>query len=571
MSRKKRRKPNSFEEKRLGIPNRDALVSHTQKELREYQQSIVNDVLSSDKDLVVCLPTGSGKTVIASAIISKLPNKVIFVVPRLELIKQAADEFGDVDIIWSDKTELTDRHCIIASKDSLRSQYKKLSDELKAALNEGVMIIDEAHYSLKQSHGLVDLIKPARVIGLTATPERMDGDALLKGSDSIHKYGIFDEVLQKETVPSLIKKGYLAPLRYYAKPIEGISEIRPDNPLAEELSDKQMLQIFDEHEIWGDLVRSYEEYGKGRPALGFTTTVAMGEVVAGIFQQAGYDFRVIHGEMTVKERQELIEMLRTRKIHGLVNASLLTYGFDCPPVSYAFNCRHVKSRPLWFQIVGRILRTCEGKEDAIFVDHADSISEFSEPDCSLPILDETIVWRADGETKEQKQARKKSMKKVQETMKLIQELDPIPAQLVEITPENTWERLVRIIQRLRSQNAILEQHVEHLQSSQTDLQSRVEEEQKKNLALIRENERIKENSTVKVIDKDKTFEYIKTHYARYRHTLERRYPEADLSAVHNAVIRMMEEDQDKLDFYFDKEQMIRSLDWWYDHYQRYIG
>ena len=380
------------------------------KELREYQRNIVNDVLESTKDVVVCLPTGSGKTVIASALIEELQWKVIFVVPRLELIKQASEEFGDVDIIWADKTSLDGKHCIIASKESLRRQYGGLPQELKDELHEGTVIFDEVHVSLEQSYKIVQMIEPKRVIGLTATPERMDGQALLKGTGSTHKYGLFDDVLQRETVPSLIRKGFLCPLRYYARPIEGISDIRPDNPTADELSGSQMVKIFNENNIWGDLVHSYEEYGKGRPALGFTTTVAMGEEVVQIFQDAGYDFRLIHGEMSVKERQGLIDALRNKEIDGLVNAALLTYGFDCPPVSYAFNCRHIKSRPLWFQVVGRILRPCEGKEDAIFVDHADSISEFSEPDCSLPILDETIVWRANGETKEEKQLRRRARK-----------------------------------------------------------------------------------------------------------------------------------------------------------------
>ena len=62
----------------------------------------------------------------------------------------------------------------------------------------------------------------------------------------------------------------------------------------------------------------------------------MAEKVVKLFKNAGYDFRVIHGGMSIKERSELIDSLRTRNIHGLVNASLLTYGFDCPVVSYAF-------------------------------------------------------------------------------------------------------------------------------------------------------------------------------------------------------------------------------------------
>ena len=170
------------------------------KTLRDYQEEIVNKVVNSDKDQIICLPTGAGKTVIASAIMERLPQKVVFVVPRLELIKQAREEFGDVDIIWADKTEITGKKIIVASKDSLRTQHELVSQNV-------VLIFDEVHVSLEATYKLVQLIKPVRVLGLTATPERMDGQALLKGTDSIHKFGCFDELIQQETVPSLIEKG----------------------------------------------------------------------------------------------------------------------------------------------------------------------------------------------------------------------------------------------------------------------------------------------------------------------------------------------------------------------------
>lgn len=572
------------------------------KELREYQERIVNKTLASDKDIVICLPTAGGKTVIASGLISRLENKVIFIVPRLELIKQAKDEFGDVDIIWADRTSIEDNHCIIASKDSLRMQYNKLPQNIKDDIRKGTAIIDEAHVSLKQSYNLVKLLSPSRVIGLTATPERMDGLALLKGDDAIHKYGIFDELMQEETVPSLIRKGYLCKLRYYARPIKGIDEIKPENKKAEELSGNQMIKIFNDNNIWGDLVNSYEEYGRGRPSLGFTTTIAMGEQVAQIFQDAGYDFRVIHGDMPVKERQVLIDKLGSGEIDGLVNASLLTYGFNCPPVSYAFNCRHIKSRPLWFQIVGRILRICEGKEDAIFVDHADSISEFSDPDCSLPILDETISWRVDGESKELKQQRKLARKKVQNTMAIIQELDPLPSELVEITVENTWERLVRIIQKLRSENALLIQNKEELEQNNAllsqeksllaqkvsnlsinatslkdqnyQLMRKVENIQhiaeREKQQLLDENEKLRAQGVVKVMNAEETFNYIRTHYIPYRRQIERANPGISREEAHKRTWALIKMDENKLPFLFDTLRLNKGYTYWFNNYEKRI-
>jgi len=441
--------------------------------LREYQQKIVDKVITSESDLLVCLPTGSGKTVIAAALIERFSEKnkiVVFVVPRLELIEQASEEFPECDIIWSDKTRLTGKNCIIASKDSLRTQAKLVPKDV-------IIIIDEAHISLEQSFKLVKKIKPQRVIGLTATPERMDGLALLKGTDKIHQFGIFDELQQEESVVSLQKKGFLSDLKYYTKPIEGITEIKSDAANGEELSENQIREIFEENNIWGDIVATYEKYGidsKGnrRPALGFTNTIALAEQVCKLFNENNYKFKVISGEMSIKQRKELINELRTKKIDGLVNASLLTYGFDCPDVSYAFSCRHIKSRPLWFQIVGRILRICENKEDAIFIDHGDSISEFEEPDCSLPILSSEIKWRVDGEDKVERQLRKAAQKKERESLKFIQELVPLPCDMVEIKPENTWERLLEALKKLKKENVSLQTENNNLSKKIIDLQNR---------------------------------------------------------------------------------------------------
>ena len=540
------------------------------KELRPYQQNITDIVVNSDKDLCICLPTGAGKTVIANAIMNALTTNAIFIVPRLELIAQAQSEFGDVDVIWADKTSITDKHIIIASKDSLRTQLKNIPFETIPALT---LIFDEAHIGIKQTYALVEAVKKqcdnVRVLGLTATPERMDGLALLKSikTDAVHKYGVFDEILQEETVSSLIDKGYLAPLHYYAKPIEGITDMRPDSSLGEELSGEQMTEIFNANGIWGDLVECYEKYAiktdpygniTKRPAIGFTVTVAMAEKVVSVFNNAGYNFKVIHGEMGVKERRALINALSDGSIDGLVNAALLTYGFDCPPVSYAFSCRHIKSRPLWFQMVGRILRTCEGKEDAIFIDHGDSISEFSEPNNPLPILAPIMDWRADGEDKFVKKERKKQLKKAQDTMKLIQELAPLPADMVEVTVEDTYTRLIHAVQDLQRENGSLRKMIQLAKDENVRLIKEKELEREKALRAEREARAVK-----KTVNRDKTFEYVKRNYCKIRRTLFSRYEENE---QHRLTVDELRKNEEKLDFYFDRATFQEGVTYWKSHY-----
>ena len=536
------------------------------KELREYQKNIVDKVVASNKDLLICLPTGSGKTFIAWAIIQALTEKgftVVFVVPRLELIDQAKKEFGDVDVIWSNNTTLTGKKCIVASKDSLRTQYKKLPKNV-------VLIFDEAHISLEQTFKIVNLIKPLRILGLTATPERMDGKALLKGSDVIHKFGVFDELLQEETVSSLIKKGYLCPLKYYTKPIDGIVDIKPDEANGQELSDTQITNIFDTNQIWGDLVKSYEMYGiengVKRPALGFTNTIAMGTKVCNLFNESGYNFKIITGEMSVKERKRLIDQLKNREIDGLINSALLTYGFDCPSVSYAFSCRHIKSRPLWFQIVGRILRNCEGKSDAVFVDHGDSVSEFEEPSCSLPILDPYIEWKVNGETKEEKLRRKKAQKKERDSLKILQDLDPLPCKMVEVRPENTWERMIKVLQKLKALNDNLFEQNKNMQVSLKHANNEKEKLQKELDSI----------NNKKYIDSEKTFEFVRKNYCFIRNNIhskmyncpswhnysnERKAQEEHLMTV-NKLWKM----EANLPFLLDPLQMNKSIKYWVSHW-----
>ncbi len=561
------------------------------KTLREYQQTVADNVLASNLDLIICLPTGAGKTVIASAIMNKLDGLKIFVVPRLELIKQAHDEFGHVDIIWANRTQLTGNDIIISSKDSLRTQLDKVPN-----VRPLTIIFDEAHIGIEQTYKLVKELKPDRVLGLTATPERMDGKALTKGIDGIHKFGVFDSVIIAETIPTLIEKGYLTPLSYYTKPIEGIADVKPDNDLSEELSDNQMIEIFNDNEIWGDLVRCYEQYNPERkPAIGFTRTIDLAKQVCDFFIKAGYDFRVITGEMNVKDRQKLLEMLRLGQIDGLVNAALLTYGFDMPEACYLFSCRHIKSRPLWFQMVGRALRICKGKEKAIFVDHGDSISEFATPDCALPILDPFIEWHYDGLSREKKKLLKEQQKKARMVISIIEDMDPQPCDMVEITPEALFDRLIRIITKVKQENGNLRNLIVKSRENEAEAAKRAEEsaqvakqaekaarkaKEAKILAdkeierakkavntLVNENEVLKKQKPVqKTVDSGKTFEYIRRNYCYARRTIEW---ETDLSGddAHQKVIESFKEEEKKLDFLFDKYQFDKGMKYWKEHYQ----
>ena len=156
------------------------------KELRDFQDKVVKKVCKSNEDILISAPTGCGKTFIAEMIINELSKQneeynFLFVVPRIILIHQFLEELtafkeSDFDIIQAENTKLSGKRFILASKDSLENYIEKLPYNL-------IMFIDEVHEGLKQSFKLVQKIKPVRLFGLTATPERSDGLSFMKGID----------------------------------------------------------------------------------------------------------------------------------------------------------------------------------------------------------------------------------------------------------------------------------------------------------------------------------------------------------------------------------------------------
>lgn len=335
------------------------------KQLRDFQDKVVKNVCKSNEDFLISAPTGCGKTFIAEMIMSELSKQnelysFLFVVPRIILIQQFLEELtafkeSDFDIIQAENTKLSGKRFILASKDSLDNYIEMLPNNL-------IMFIDEVHEGLKQSFKLVQKIKPERLFGLTATPERSDGLSFMKGIDleneeKLHRYGLFDKYINAISIKEAQNLGYLCQLKYVSRNDLETLDIKSKG--IEEFTEEEITELFDRYNIWGDLVKTYKRYGKNKdgtfkPALGFTNTIKMAEKVSDIFNEAGFNFKVISGKTSLKERYKLIEQTKNGIINGLVNADLLTYGFNCPEISYIFSCRHILSKTLWVQMIGRV-------------------------------------------------------------------------------------------------------------------------------------------------------------------------------------------------------------------------
>lgn len=396
-------------------------------ELRDYQKDIVEKVLSSTKNEVVGLPTGAGKTVIAKALIDGIKETVLFVAPRIDLVLQSNSTFGDVDVIWANKTSVTGKHCIVATKQSLLHRYSLVP-------NNVVIIFDECHIGMEKNKELVELLKPKRIIGLTATPETMSGKSFIKGSQYDRDSGIYEEVNYYYSICDLQEKGWLSPLdcRYYE--VEGLRKVKT-NKFDEEVKGSALRKYLkSDVEVWSNLQKALNECAS-KPTIIFTPDIATAEVVQQFTKKQGFNYEVITGEANTFERKEAYEKLTNHEINGLINAALLTYGFDCPAAKNAILFRHIKSRPLYVQIVGRILRPYNN-ETAVLYDILDSNSEFIGIN-QRDLFKQPINWRYNGFDAEEANA---EQEKDAERLEAHSQRDPSWVDFYNVDPVNAlWQ------------------------------------------------------------------------------------------------------------------------------------
>jgi superfamily II DNA or RNA helicase len=343
-------------------------------ELRTYQAEAVNSIreafLEGAQRVCVCIPTGGGKTAIAAAIMRSVfsrGKRAWFCVPRLELIIQARDTLIAFGVphgeISASAKEGWNQVCVVSRDTVIR--------RLPGYPPPDLIFFDEAHVALEQQRRIAFFFPEALVVGLTATPERGDGMPLRFTRTARASAGLYDALIQAENIPGLQAAGVLSGLDYYGLDMRGVENLdMGTRPEAGEDLDKII--------VYGDIADYYERLGRGRRAIGFAPTIHIAQKCVDILNGRGHNFRLIHGSMDIQERASLIGGLKRGEIDGLVNAALLTYGFDAPSVSYAFSVRYIRSRPLWVQMVGRIIRGYPDKGAAVFVDHTGTIYNFQE-------------------------------------------------------------------------------------------------------------------------------------------------------------------------------------------------
>lgn len=364
---------------------------------RLYQDRFVfniQDAWESVRSVLGVLPTGAGKTVCFSSIMHDHVGAAAAVVHRKEIVGQISMALAALDVkhriiappavvtrirrkhLKAFGKSFVDPHAQagVISVQTLTSPASGRNRELQRWLAQITLaVFDEGHHYVRQ--GLwaraVDAMAQARLLFVTATPERADGKGLGSGLDGD---GFADVMVEGPSLQWLIDQGYLAPFTYKA-PTTDLDVSGLAVTASGDLNTKALRARVVESHLVGDVVDQFRQFAAGKRAIVFATDVETAEDMAKAYNAAGIPAAALSGETDSGERDRCLDDFEAGALRVLVNVDLFDEGFDVPGVDAVILARPTESLAKYLQMVGRALRviyaagfdlaTAEGRKAAI--------------------------------------------------------------------------------------------------------------------------------------------------------------------------------------------------------------
>jgi len=315
--------------------------------------------LSEGVDSQLCaLPTGTGKTFLACEV-SRSFQRTLFCCHREELVRQTAETMNRVypalpiGFIAPGLHEI-DAPFVVAMIQTLHRRKEKIPQD-----HFDLVVIDEAHHGMARTwRETAEHFTPRLRLGLSATPERLDGSDLSN---------LFSEISYEMTVAQAINQNYLVPV--LARQCLTSCSLAKVRTTAGDFNEKDLSAAIDCQERNRFIVEKYREHAPGRKAVAFCVSIAHAQHIAEAFQEAGITADWLAGNSP--DRQEKLQRFASGEIRVLASCQVLTEGFDDKTVDCVLLCRPTKSRSLFAQMIGRGLRLAEGKQDCLVLDFID--------------------------------------------------------------------------------------------------------------------------------------------------------------------------------------------------------
>jgi superfamily II DNA or RNA helicase len=365
-------------------------------QLRDYQESAVQAVRDSfrsgHKNTLLVSPTGSGKTVIFSYIAAGMARnnkRILIVAHRRELLKQISNALKKVGVAHA---VMAGGYRGVPTANVVVASVFTLVKRIKGMQPFDLIIGDEAHhFTPDSSWGKVVIGFPrARVLGVTATPERLDGKGLGQ---------MFDDMVMGPTVAELTAQGFLSHAIVYAPSAPDLNGVgtRMGDYVQKQLEEAMVKTV-----ITGSAVKHYGKYAPGKKAIAFCVSVRHAKDVAAEFREAGYTASHIDGGMNEEERDGVLKAFEEGRVQVLTSCDLVSEGFDLPAVEVAILLRPTKSLGLYLQQCGRAIRPHPDKEKTIILDHAGNTARhgFIDDDRDWTLADGFVQGRGKGDKAE---------------------------------------------------------------------------------------------------------------------------------------------------------------------------
>lgn len=367
--------------------------------LRDYQQEAVNKIYDSwnrgnrNVSLVMC--TGLGKSVCMSSIavdFDKQHKPVAVIAHRNELVSQMSCHLARVGLyhrIIAPRTivgQISRKHKIEFGKSFINPSALSAvvgvdtlmarADNLKNwAQQIALWEVDEQHHITRSNKWgrAVEMFVNARGLGVTATPNRADGQGLGRWAD-----GIMDDMVLGPSMRWAVENNFLADYEIVCPKSDLNVE---DSPLSinGDWSNQTLRKAAKKSQIVGDVVTNYIKYAFGRKAIVFATDVETAEEISRDFNAHNIRAVSLNGKSLPAFREQSLDNFRDNKLQVLVNVDLFDEGFDVPTCDVCIMARPTASLGKFLQQIGRVLRPAPNKT-ALIIDHVSNVIRHGLPD-----------------------------------------------------------------------------------------------------------------------------------------------------------------------------------------------
>jgi len=331
------------------------IAAPERQQLRDYQERAVETVIAKlDQRPILVSPTGSGKTTMATEIVERLGRPTLWLAHRKELIDQAAERLAAhglrSGIVMAGFRSDPDARVQVASVQTLVRRNRPPA---------GLVVVDECHHAAAETYQkILSDYTDAALIGLTATPFRLDGRGL---------GDLFGELVVAAWPDELCAAGVLHKPRVWASKAPDLRGVRV---VAGDYSLGALAERTNTAELNADIVETWQKRAAGRRTVAFAVDIAHSEAITEAFRQAGVPAEHLDGATPRAERDAILARLAHGETLVVSNCMVLTEGWDLPALECAIIARPTASLNLHLQMIGRVMRACHGKEGALVLDHA---------------------------------------------------------------------------------------------------------------------------------------------------------------------------------------------------------